>query len=97
MSDTPLPYDQCRKVFASIVGVRAAGANPQDYRKDIAQRFGLTAKHLAVIEQKGDANGWGRRPPGRLGHIGFGSRGVPLTVNCPSRPTRTRSPGDRVP
>jgi hypothetical protein len=47
----PLPYDQRRKVFSSIVGARAAGAKPQDYRTDIARRFGLTIKQLAVIEQ----------------------------------------------
>jgi hypothetical protein len=62
MSDAPLPYDQRRRVFSSIVGARAAGAESKNYRKDIADRCGLTVKQLEAIEKEGDANGWAPRP-----------------------------------
>jgi hypothetical protein len=62
MSDALLPYDHRRKVFSSIVGARAAGATPTEYRKVIAERFGLTVRQLATIETEGDANGWAPKP-----------------------------------
>jgi hypothetical protein len=64
MSDAPLSYDQRRKVFASIVGARAAGARPRprDYRRHVAKRFRLTAERLAAIETEGDEQGWAPKP-----------------------------------
>jgi hypothetical protein len=57
MSDAPLPFDP-RRIFVAVVGARAAGATPTEYRKVIAERFGLTPKQLGAIETEGDANGW---------------------------------------
>jgi hypothetical protein len=62
MSDALLPYDHRRKVYSSIVGARAAGAKPQDYRKDISDRFGLTPQQLMAIENEGEVNGWAPKP-----------------------------------
>jgi hypothetical protein len=61
MPDAPLSYDQRRKVFSSIVGARAAGAKPQDYRPAIAERFGLTPEQLDAVEKKGTRTGGPRR------------------------------------
>jgi hypothetical protein len=58
MSEKPLPEPRRKEIFHALVDAQDQGMSPEESRKLVAERFGVSGGQVRTIEREGLDNDW---------------------------------------